>query len=44
MIARGDGVKRAFVTDPDDNIIELMQTGIDVTGAEPRLTAPRRDR
>jgi catechol 2,3-dioxygenase-like lactoylglutathione lyase family enzyme len=42
VIARGDGVKRAFVTDPDDNIIELMQTGIEVTGAEPRLTAPRR--
>jgi catechol 2,3-dioxygenase-like lactoylglutathione lyase family enzyme len=42
VIARGDGVKRAFVTDPDDNIIELMQTGLEVTGAEPRLTAPRR--
>lgn len=42
VIARGDGVKRAFVTDPDGNIIELMQTGVEVTGAEPRLTAPRR--
>jgi catechol 2,3-dioxygenase-like lactoylglutathione lyase family enzyme len=42
VIARGDGVKRAFVTDPDDNIIELMQIGIEVTGAEPRLTAPQR--
>ena len=42
VIARGDGVKRAFVTDPDDNIIELMQTGVEVTGAEPRLTAPQR--
>ena len=42
VIARGDGVKRAFVTDPDDNIIELMQTGIEITGAEPRLTAPQR--
>ena len=41
VIARGDGVKRAFVTDPDDNIIELMQTGIEVTGGEPRLTAPK---
>ena len=42
VIARGDGVKRAFVTDPDDNIIELMQTGVEVTGSEPRLTAPQR--
>jgi catechol 2,3-dioxygenase-like lactoylglutathione lyase family enzyme len=42
VIARGDGVKRAFVTDPDDNIIELMQTGVEVTGEEPRLTAPER--
>ena len=42
VIARGDGVKRAFVTDPDDNIIELMQTGIAVTGSERRLTAPQR--
>ena len=42
-IARGDGVKRTFVTDPDHNIIELMQTGFEVTGAEPRLAAPRRN-
>lgn len=42
VLARGDGVKRAFVTDPDGNIVELMQTGIDVTGSEPRLTAPNR--
>ncbi len=42
VIARGDGVKRAFVTDPDDNIIELMQTGLEITGTEPRLTAPQR--
>ena len=42
VIARGDGVRRTFVTDPDGNIIELMQTGIPVTGDEPRLTAPRR--
>jgi catechol 2,3-dioxygenase-like lactoylglutathione lyase family enzyme len=42
IIARGDGVRRTFVTDPDHNIIELMETGVAVTGAEPRLTAPRR--
>jgi catechol 2,3-dioxygenase-like lactoylglutathione lyase family enzyme len=42
VIARGDGVKRAFVSDPDGNIVELMQTGVPVTGSEPRLTAPRR--
>jgi catechol 2,3-dioxygenase-like lactoylglutathione lyase family enzyme len=42
VIARGDGVKRTFVTDPDGHIIELMQTGIEVTGTEPRLSAPRR--
>jgi catechol 2,3-dioxygenase-like lactoylglutathione lyase family enzyme len=42
IIARGDGVRRTFVTDPDRNIIELMETGIQVTGSEPRLTAPRR--
>ena len=42
VFARGDGVKRVFVTDPDGHVIELMQTGIAVTGAEPRLTAPQR--
>ncbi|HWK28165.1 MAG TPA: VOC family protein [Solirubrobacter sp.] len=42
IIARGDGVRRTFVTDPDRNIIELMETGVPVTGDEPRLTAPRR--
>jgi catechol 2,3-dioxygenase-like lactoylglutathione lyase family enzyme len=42
VIARGDGVRRAFLTDPDRNIIELMETGVEVTGSEPRLTAPRR--
>jgi catechol 2,3-dioxygenase-like lactoylglutathione lyase family enzyme len=42
VFARGDGVKRVFVTDPDGHVIELMQTGIEVTGAEPRLTAPQR--
>jgi catechol 2,3-dioxygenase-like lactoylglutathione lyase family enzyme len=42
IIARGDGVRRTFVTDPDRNIIELMETGIEVTGSEPRLTAPQR--
>jgi catechol 2,3-dioxygenase-like lactoylglutathione lyase family enzyme len=42
VFARGDGVKRVFVTDPDGHVIELMQTGIEVTGAEPRLNAPQR--
>jgi catechol 2,3-dioxygenase-like lactoylglutathione lyase family enzyme len=42
IIARGDGVRRTFVTDPDRNIIELMETGVEVTGSEPRLTAPQR--
>jgi catechol 2,3-dioxygenase-like lactoylglutathione lyase family enzyme len=42
IIARGDGVRRTFVTDPDGNMIELMETGVEVTGSEPRLTAPRR--
>jgi catechol 2,3-dioxygenase-like lactoylglutathione lyase family enzyme len=42
IIARGDGVRRTFVTDPDRNMIELMEFGVPVTGAEPRLTAPRR--
>jgi hypothetical protein len=42
IIARGDGVRRCFVTDPDRNIIELMELGTEVTGDEPRLTAPRR--
>lgn len=42
IIARGDGVRRTFVTDPDRNIIELMEFGVPVTGDEPRLTAPKR--
>ena len=42
IIARGDGVRRTFVTDPDRNMIELMETGVEVTGSEPRLTAPQR--
>src|ERR1044072_3244874 len=42
IIARGDGVRRTFVTDPDRNMIELMEFGVAVTGSEPRLTAPRR--
>src|SRR3954453_20344012 len=41
-IARGDGVRRTFVTDPDGHVIELMQTGLEVTRREPRLTVPRR--
>ena len=42
IIARGDGVRRTFVTDPDRNMIELMEFGVPVTGSEPRLTAPQR--
>jgi catechol 2,3-dioxygenase-like lactoylglutathione lyase family enzyme len=42
VFARGDGVKRVFFTDPDGHVIELMQTGIAVTGDEPRLRAPQR--
>ncbi len=36
-LARGDGVRRAFVTDPDDHVVELMETGVAVTGDEPSL-------
>ena len=43
-IARGDGVKRTFVTDPDGHVIELMEKGLSVTGSEPRLTKPQRQR
>jgi catechol 2,3-dioxygenase-like lactoylglutathione lyase family enzyme len=42
VFARGDGVKRVFVLDPDGHVIELMQSGIAVTGDEPRLKAPER--
>src|SRR3954451_24832077 len=42
-IARGDGVRRTFVTDPDGHVIELMETGVSVTGSEPRLRVPRRN-
>ena len=42
IIARGDGVRRTFVTDPDRNMIELMEFGVEVTGSEPRLSAPQR--
>jgi catechol 2,3-dioxygenase-like lactoylglutathione lyase family enzyme len=41
-IARGDGVRRTFVTDPDGHVIELMETGLPVTGDEPRLGRPVR--
>jgi hypothetical protein len=30
------------VTDPDGHVIELMETGVAVTGSEPRLQAPTR--
>ena len=39
-LARGDGVRRAFITDPDDHIVELMETGVEVTGDEPPLFGP----
>ncbi|HET6546968.1 MAG TPA: VOC family protein [Solirubrobacter sp.] len=42
ILARGDGVRRTFVTDPDGHVIELMERGVPVTGDEPRLRAPRR--
>src|SRR4051794_13234447 len=42
-IARGDGVRRTFVTDPDGHVIELMERGVAVTGDEPRLQLPQRD-
>src|SRR5687768_17075684 len=42
VFARGDGVRRTFVTDPDGHVIELMETGGEVTGSEPRLEGPRR--
>jgi catechol 2,3-dioxygenase-like lactoylglutathione lyase family enzyme len=42
VFARGDGVKRVFLTDPDGHVIELMQTGVPVTGDEPRLKPPQR--
>ena len=36
----GDGVRRAFITDPDDHIVESMETGVEVTGDEPPLYGP----
>ena len=42
IIGRGDGVRRTFVTDPDGHVIELMQTGVPVTGSEARLQVPTR--
>ncbi len=42
VFARGDGVRRTFVTDPDGHVIELMQKGIAITGEEPRLKPPQR--
>jgi catechol 2,3-dioxygenase-like lactoylglutathione lyase family enzyme len=40
--SRGDGVRQAYVRDPDGYIVELMQVGVEVTGGEPRIAAPRR--
>jgi catechol 2,3-dioxygenase-like lactoylglutathione lyase family enzyme len=38
--ARGDGVLQAYLTDPDGNVVELMQVGVPVTGEEPRIGTP----
>ena len=38
---RGDGVLQAYVEDPDGNVVELMQSGVPVTGAEPEIGTPR---
>ena len=38
---RGDGVLQAYVTDPDGNVVELMQTGVAVTGDEPEIGVPK---
>ena len=38
---RGDGVLQAYVTDPDGNVVELMQTGVAVTGEEPEIGTPQ---
>jgi catechol 2,3-dioxygenase-like lactoylglutathione lyase family enzyme len=38
---RGDGVLQAYVADPDGNVIELMQTGVPVTGDEPEVGVPK---
>ena len=37
---RGDGVLQAYVADPDGNVVELMQTGVPVTGDEPEIGTP----
>ena len=44
VFARGDGIKRVFVTDPDGHVIELMEKGLPVTGSEPRLKVPQREK
>lgn len=38
---RGDGVLQAYVADPDGNVVELMQTGVAVTGDEPEIGVPK---
>jgi catechol 2,3-dioxygenase-like lactoylglutathione lyase family enzyme len=38
---RGDGVMQAYVADPDGNVVELMQSGVEVTGEEPEIGVPR---
>jgi catechol 2,3-dioxygenase-like lactoylglutathione lyase family enzyme len=38
---RGDGVLQAYVADPDGNVVEFMQSGVEVTGEEPEIGVPR---
>jgi catechol 2,3-dioxygenase-like lactoylglutathione lyase family enzyme len=37
---RGDGVLQAYVSDPDGHVVELMQSGVAVTGHEPAIGTP----
>lgn len=38
---RGDGVLQAYLADPDGNVVEIMQTGVEVTGTEPEIGVPQ---
>ena len=39
---RGDGILQAYLTDPDGNVVEIMQTGVAVTGDEPEIGVPKK--
>ncbi len=39
---RGDGILQAYLTDPDGNVVEIMQTGVAVTGDEPEIGVPQK--